>query len=126
MSASENRIAMRLKHDGVRVGEIIAYRAWRVIHPWWFRSGDDRLHSVLMKDYVWHPDQPACGDVRKMGSIHFGMSSDPTKNIGILLAGRHCFWAGQNLGRSRGARSGLPLPVRKSRQSGLWRSRVSG
>ncbi len=62
---------MRLKHDGVRVGEIIAYRAWRVIHPWWFRSGDDRLHSVLMKDYVWHPDQPACGDVRRHGIYSF-------------------------------------------------------
>jgi hypothetical protein len=67
MSASENRIARHLKHDGVRVGEIIAYRAWRVIRPWWFRNGDDRLHSVLMKDYVWHPDQPASGDVRMHG-----------------------------------------------------------
>ena len=62
---------MRLKHDGVRVGEIIAYRAWRVIHPWWFRSGDGRLHSVLMKDYVWDPDEPACGDVRRHGIYSF-------------------------------------------------------
>ena len=29
--------------------------------------GDDRLHSVLMKDYVWHPDEPASGDVRTHG-----------------------------------------------------------
>ncbi len=67
MSASENRIARHLKHDGFRVGEIIAYRAWRVIKPGWLRSGDDRLHSVLIKDYVWHPDEPASGDVRTHG-----------------------------------------------------------
>jgi hypothetical protein len=71
MSAGENRVARHLKHDGVRVGEIIAYRAWRVIHPWWFRSGDDRLHSVLMKDYVWHPDEPASGDVTTHGIYSF-------------------------------------------------------
>src|SRR6266700_4895922 len=29
MSPGENRIARHLKHDGFRVGEIIAYRAWR-------------------------------------------------------------------------------------------------
>jgi hypothetical protein len=71
VSASEHWIAQRLKHDGVRVGAIIAYRAWRVIHPRWFRSGDDRLHSVLMKDYVWHPNQPAFGDVRRHGIYSF-------------------------------------------------------
>jgi hypothetical protein len=71
MSASENWTAMPLRHDGIRVGEIIAYRAWRVIHPWWFRNGDDRLHSVLIKDYVWHPDEPAYGDVRNHGIYSF-------------------------------------------------------
>jgi hypothetical protein len=55
------------KHDGFRVGEIIAYRAWRVITSSWLWSGDDRLHSVLMRDYVWHPDKPASGDVRTHG-----------------------------------------------------------
>src|SRR6266498_5401324 len=35
-------------------------------------------------------------------------------------------WEGQNLGRSRRARMGLPLPVWQGRQSGLWRSRASG
>src|SRR6266496_1997305 len=126
MSASENRIAMRLKHDGVRVGEIIAYRAWRVIHPWWFRSGDDRLHSVLMKDYVWHPDQPACGDVQRHGIYSFRdvirSNEEYWYSVGraSLLFGQVKIW-----GEGRGARSGLPLPVRKSRQSGLWRSRAS-
>jgi hypothetical protein len=38
-----------------------------VINRGWLRSGDDRLHSVLMKDYVWHPDEPASGDVRTHG-----------------------------------------------------------
>ncbi len=44
-----------------------AYRAWRVIKPGWWWTGDDRLHSILMKDYVWHPDEPASGDVRTCG-----------------------------------------------------------
>jgi hypothetical protein len=65
MTTSENRIAMLPKHDGIRVGEIIAYRAWRVIKP--RGEGDDRLHSVLIKDYIWHPDQPASGDIRTHG-----------------------------------------------------------
>jgi hypothetical protein len=30
-----------LKHEGIRVGEIIAYRAWRVIEGNWLRKGDD-------------------------------------------------------------------------------------
>jgi hypothetical protein len=63
--------ARHLKHDGIRVGEIIAYRAWRVMRPGWLRSGDDRLHSVLMKDYVWPPDEPASGDIRSHGIYSF-------------------------------------------------------
>ncbi len=59
----QNQVARRLRHEGIRVREIIAYRAWRVIEPHWWRPGDDRLHSVLMQDYVWHPDQPASGDI---------------------------------------------------------------
>jgi hypothetical protein len=68
---NQNELARTLKHEGVRIGEIIAYRAWRVIHPSWFRSGDDRLHSVLMRDYVWYPDKPASGDVRTHGIYSF-------------------------------------------------------
>ncbi len=68
---NQNELARSLRHEGIRVGEIIAYRAWRVINPGWFRSGDDRLRSVLMRDYVWHPDEPACGDVRTHGIYSF-------------------------------------------------------
>jgi hypothetical protein len=71
MSTNENELAGRLKHEGVRAGEIIAYRAWRVINPGWFRNGDDHLHSVYMRDYVWHPDEPASGDVRTHGIYSF-------------------------------------------------------
>ncbi len=72
MTLSPNNEAARtLKHDGIRVGEIIAYRAWRVIVSWWLRKGDDLLHSVLMQDYVWHPDKPASGDVRTHGIYSF-------------------------------------------------------
>ena len=69
MTVNCNEIARRLKHEGIRAGEIIAYRAWRVIDPGW--CDDDRLHSVAMRDYVWHPDKPASGDVRVHGIYSF-------------------------------------------------------
>jgi len=59
-----------LRHEGIRVGEIIAYRAWRVIVPRWL-SGGDLLHSIAMRDYVWYPDRPASGDVRTHGIYSF-------------------------------------------------------
>ncbi len=71
INRNQNELARTLKHEGVRAGEIIAYRAWAAIQPRWFRSGDDRLHSVLMRDYVWHPDEPASGDVRTHGIYSF-------------------------------------------------------
>jgi hypothetical protein len=71
MSPNDEDLAARLRHDGIRLGEIIAYRAWRVISQSWFRNGDDRLHSVYMRDYVWHPDEPASGDVRTHGIYSF-------------------------------------------------------
>jgi hypothetical protein len=71
INRNQNELARTLKHEGFRVGEIIAYRAWRVINEGWFRSGDDRLHSVLMRDYVWYPDKPASGDVRTYGIYSF-------------------------------------------------------
>jgi len=67
----QNELANSLKHEGIRVGEIIAYRAWRVVEPSWSRIGDDRLHSVFVKDYVWHPDEPASGDVKTHGIYSF-------------------------------------------------------
>jgi hypothetical protein len=72
MTVNDNELAARLKHEGIRAGEIIAYRAWRVIAPGLLRSGDDqRLHSVFMRDYVWSPDEPASGDVRTHGIYSF-------------------------------------------------------
>jgi hypothetical protein len=68
---NENERARRLRHKGIRVGEIIAYRGWRVIEPCWWRKGDDFLHSVHMKDYVWHPNEPASGDVQEHGIYSF-------------------------------------------------------
>jgi hypothetical protein len=34
---SESKLANDLKHEGIRVGEIIAYRAWRVVESAWIR-----------------------------------------------------------------------------------------
>jgi hypothetical protein len=36
--------AKTVEHSGIRVGEIIAYRAWRVIDEAWSETGDERLH----------------------------------------------------------------------------------
>src|SRR5262249_24753475 len=73
---SESKLVNDLKHEGIRVGEIIAYRAWRVVEStWmrrtWMRRSDNRLHSVFIKDYVWLPDRPASGDVREHGIYSF-------------------------------------------------------
>ncbi len=67
----QNELARRLKHEGLRVGEIIAFRAWRVITAYWPRKEDNRLHSVAVREYVWHPDEPATGDVRVHGIYSF-------------------------------------------------------
>ena len=60
-----------LRHEGIRVGEIIAYRAWRVMERTWLGRDDDRLRSVYMEHYVWDPDEPAHGDVREHGIYSF-------------------------------------------------------
>jgi hypothetical protein len=65
-SPNRNELATTLRHEGIRVGEIIAYRAWRVT-----RTADDLLHSVAMRDYVWYLDRPASGDVRTHGIYSF-------------------------------------------------------
>ena len=67
---AENGRAKAIRHSGIRVGEIIGCRAWRV-GPWWLRRGEDRLRSVYMTDYVWEPGKPASGDVRTHGIYSF-------------------------------------------------------
>ncbi len=64
---SANDRAKDIPHSGIRVCEIIAYRAWRVIDDAWSEKDQERLHSMAMWDYVWHPDKPASGDVRTHG-----------------------------------------------------------
>jgi hypothetical protein len=67
--SDNNRLAAKLKHEGIRAGEIIAYRAWRVMAPRWL--GDDWLRSVYMRDYVWLTDEPASGEVKTHGIYSF-------------------------------------------------------
>jgi hypothetical protein len=67
----QNELAGRFRHEGIRVCEITAYRAWRVIEQTWLRTPDDRLHSVYVQDYVWPLDEPARGDVRTHGIYSF-------------------------------------------------------
>src|SRR5438067_8448858 len=67
---AENGRAKAIRHSGIRVGEIIGGRAWRV-GPWRLRRGEDRLRSVYMTDYVWEPSKPASGDVRTHGIYSF-------------------------------------------------------
>jgi hypothetical protein len=94
-----NDRAKDIPHSGIRVGEIIAYRAWRVIDDAWSEKYQERLHSVAMWDYVWHPDKPASGDVRTHGiysfrsvirsSQEYGYYIDPR---GPLLFGKVKIW----------------------------------
>jgi hypothetical protein len=98
-----NRPATVLPHQGIRVGEIIGYRAWRVFKGMWIRRADDRLHSVHMERYVWDPYEPAHGDVRGARNL-FVPACNPMQ--GRLW--QSCRWGftirkGQNLGRDRGA-----------------------
>ncbi len=67
----ENGRATAIRHSGIRVGEIIGYRAWRVVSPGLFRRSGDRLRSVYVTDYVWEPNKPASGDVRTHGIYSF-------------------------------------------------------
>jgi hypothetical protein len=85
----------KLRHEGIRVGEIIAYRAWRVIGPGWLQRRDDRLHSILMSDYVWHPDEPASGDVRTHGIYSFRNVIKSTADYGYDSAVRGPFLFGK-------------------------------
>jgi len=68
---NQNDLAKNIAHDGIRVGEIIAFRAWRVLEPTWRRKCDDRLHSVFVSHYLWEPERPATGDVRTHGIYSF-------------------------------------------------------
>jgi hypothetical protein len=97
----QNPLAKGLKHEGICVGEIIAYRAWRVIEPGWLRAGDDRLHSVFIRDYVWHPDVPASGDVRTHGVYSYRNLIRSSEEYGYsplgrgpLLFGKVKIWGG--------------------------------
>jgi hypothetical protein len=85
----ENERANTIRHSGLRLGEIIGYRAWRVIEPRWFRRGDDRLHSVYISDYVWEPDKPASGDVRRHGVYSFRDVITSRQEYGYPMASGH-------------------------------------
>ena len=97
VSENQNELARTLRHQGIRVGEIVAYRAWRAIHPAWFQSGDDRLRSVYRQDYVWHPNEPASGDVRTHGIYSFrdvirSREEYGYRNDGTLVFGKIRIW----------------------------------
>jgi hypothetical protein len=71
LSANAEELADTLKHEGIRAGEIVAYRAWRVIVPGLFRRGDNLLHGAYIRKFVWPPDEPASGDVKTHGIYSF-------------------------------------------------------
>jgi hypothetical protein len=67
----ENNRAQRIEHSGIRAGEIIGYRAWRVPNQSWFKRGYERLCSVYISEFAWDPEKPAYGDVRIHGIYSF-------------------------------------------------------
>jgi hypothetical protein len=97
VGTSGNQLAKRLRHDGIRTGEIVACRAWRAITPTLFWSGDDFLHSVRMRDYIWVPDEPASGDVKTHGIYSFrhvirSIEEYDYNARGVLLFGKIKIW----------------------------------
>jgi len=98
VSINGNELAKKLKHEGIRTGEIIAYRGWRVIVPSLFWSGDDFLHSVQMRDYIWLPGEPASGDVKTHGVYSFrhvirSIEEYSYNARGVLLFGKVKIWS---------------------------------
>jgi hypothetical protein len=91
LSSNGEELAAALTHEGIRAGEIVAYRAWRVIVPRLFRRGDDLLHSVLMRDYVWLPDVPASGDITTHGIYSFRHVIRSIKEYGYDVHGTLLF-----------------------------------
>lgn len=51
-----------IENAGIRAGEIIAYRGWRV--------EGETLRSVYKRDHVWEPHVPMTGDVRGEYGVH--------------------------------------------------------
>jgi len=116
LNTNDNALAERLRHEGIRAGEIIAYRACRVIGPTWFRRGDDWLHSVLVRNYVWLPDEPACGDVTTHGIYSFRHEIRSAEDYGysvrgLLLFGKVKIW-GEVVEHEAGFRSQFGKIVR--------------
>ena len=114
---AENGRAKAIRHSGIRVGEIIGCRAWRV-GPWRLRRGEDRLRSVYMTDYVWEPGKPASGDVRTHGIYSFRDGRRYQEQFGYwidggyLLFGRVKIW-GEVVEHKRGI-------VLSLRESSAW------
>ena len=106
----QNALAAKLQHEGIRAGEIIAYRVWRVFERNWNWRTHDRLHSVYREDYVWHPEQPASGDIRFHGIYSFKYVIDSRKQYGypttpgIFLFGSVKIW-GEIVEHEEGYRS---------------------
>ena len=68
-----------------------------MIEATWLRSTDDRLRSVYMEDYVWHPDEPASGDIREHGIYSLRHVIRSNKDYGCeanvpLLFGKVKIW----------------------------------
>jgi hypothetical protein len=70
---NQNELARTLRHEGIRVGEIIAYRAWRVFKPHWWWQGDDRYTASSCKITSGTPINQRRVIYDGMESTHFGM-----------------------------------------------------
>jgi hypothetical protein len=106
----ENDRAKAVKHSGIRAGEIIGYRAWRVAERSWLSRNTDRLCSVYVSDYVWELDRPASGDVRTHGIYSFRSVVRSKAEYAfatprsVLLFGKVKIW-GEVIEHERGYRS---------------------
>lgn len=68
-----------IKDTGIRAGEVIARRCWRI------RA--DRLFSIYMADYEWYPNYPATGNVAEGFGVH-AFNND--YDLGIYIRDHAC------------------------------------
>ena len=103
---TDARSQPKIEEAGITVGEIVAWRAWRVFQGF--------LLSVYA-DKAWSPDEPMDGDVDKGYGVHAWRSSHDALHYGMnnvpgMVVGRVALW-GTVVEHERGYRAQYAKPL---------------
>jgi hypothetical protein len=74
-------IAPAIEDAGIRAGEVVAYRCWRL-------HDDGFLHSVYQEDFVWKPGETVEGDAAGGDGVHGFKDRLAMGSYGYGYAGR--------------------------------------